>query len=371
MDWNSILDRLESYPWLSAEFAENSLLRWLIAGVTVLVAYFVLALLRSAIVSRLERISRSTANAWDDGVAQTLSATRSLTLLVVALFAASLWLALPDRVEHINQSVVIVTLLIQAALWGNVLLEFGIGQYMKKRLETDAASATMVSALSFVGRLILWSLVAMLALDNIGVDVTALVAGLGVGGIAVALAAQNILGDLFASLSIVLDKPFVLGDFIIVGDSMGTVEKIGLKTTRLRSISGEQLIFANNDLLTSRVRNFKRMYERRVVFGLGVTYQTSRDKLAAIPGMIREIVESQPQTRFDRSHFKEFSASSLDFETVYFVLTPDFTVYMDIQQAINLAIIDRFADAGIEFAYPTQSIFLERSGDGEGKGESA
>jgi len=208
--------------------------------------------------------------------------------------------------------------------------------------------------------LILWSVIVLMALENVGIDITALVAGLGVGGIAVALAVQNILGDLFASLSIVLDKPFVIGDFIIIGDYMGTVEHIGLKTTRIRSLSGEQLVFANNDLLQSRIRNFKRMYERRVVFNLGVVYQTPHEKLQKIPQIVREIIEQQHPVRFDRAHFKSFGDFSLNFEVVYWVQNPDYTVYMDIQQAINLEIYRRFAEEGIEFAYPTQSIFVEK-----------
>jgi len=188
------------------------------------------------------------------------------------------------------------------------------------------------------------------------------VASLGIGGIAVALAVQNILGDLFASFSIVLDKPFVIGDFIIVGDLMGTVERIGLKTTRLRSLSGEQIIFSNSDLLGSRVRNYKRMYERRISFSLGVAYETSAEQLERIPRMIEEIVSSQPKVRFDRSHFKSFGDFALVFETVYYILTPDYTAYMDAQQAINIAIARKFAEEGIRFAYPTQTIYLARDG---------
>jgi small-conductance mechanosensitive channel len=202
----------------------------------------------------------------------------------------------------------------------------------------------------------------LLILDNLGIDITALVAGLGVGGIAVALAVQNILGDLFASLSIVLDKPFAVGDFIIIDDYLGSVEHVGLKTTRLRSLSGEQLVMSNADLLSSRIRNYGRMYERRIVFSLGVTYQTPRDKLKKIPGIIRDAVEAQDQTRFDRSHFKGYGSFSLDFETVYHVLQPDYNLYMDIQQAVNFAIHERFEAEGIEFAYPTQTLFVERGG---------
>ena len=193
-------------------------------------------------------------------------------------------------------------------------------------------------------------------------DFTGILAGLGIGGLALALAVQNILGDLFASLSIVLDKPFVVGDFLAVGEHLGSVEKIGLKTTRLRSLSGEQLVFSNTDLLNSRVRNFGRMFERRVVFTLGVTYQTPRDKLKLIPRIIREAVEAQQNTRFDRSHFSQYGDFSLNFESVYYVLSRDYNQYMDIQQSIYLAIHEGFEAEGIEFAYPTQTLFLEHPG---------
>jgi len=217
-----------------------------------------------------------------------------------------------------------------------------------------------MSAFGFLARLALWTIIMFSALDNLGVNITALVAGLGVGGIAVALATQNILGDLFASFSIVLDKPFVIGDFIIVGECLGTVERIGLKTTRIRSLSGEQIIFSNSDLLGSRVRNFKRMYERRIVFSIGVIYQTSREQVAAIPAMLRESIEAQQMARFDRAHFKGFGDYALHFEAVYYVRSPDFTRYMDTQQAINLEIMRRFEEAGIEFAYPTQVVYVAR-----------
>ncbi len=204
-------------------------------------------------------------------------------------------------------------------------------------------------------------MILLLVLDNLGVNITALVAGLGVGGIAVALAMQTILGDLFASLSIVLDKPFVVGDFLIIGDLLGSVEYVGLKTTRLRSLSGEQLVFSNSDLLGSRIRNYGRMYERRVQFNIGVTYQTPRDRLVKIPQIIREAVEQQSDTRFDRSHFKEYGDFSLVFESVYYVMGPDYNKYMDIQQAINLHIHERFEQQGIEFAYPTQTLFVQQT----------
>jgi small-conductance mechanosensitive channel len=199
----------------------------------------------------------------------------------------------------------------------------------------------------------------LLMLDNLGINVTALVAGLGVGGIAVALAVQNILGDLFASLSIVLDKPFVIGDSITVDSYSGTVEHVGLKTTRIRSLGGEQLVFSNSDLLKARLRNFKHMQERRIVFSVGVLYQTPADKLEKIPALVKEIIEKAPRVRFDRAHLRDLGDSALIFEIVYWVLDPTYARYMDAQQSINLGLIRCFADEGIGFAYPSQSLFIE------------
>jgi len=215
-----------------------------------------------------------------------------------------------------------------------------------------------LSLLSFLGRVVLWALILLLMLDNLGINVTALITSLGIGGIAVALAVQNILGDLFAALSIAIDKPFVIGDFIVVGDALGTVEHVGLKTTRIRSLGGEQIVFSNNDLLTSRIRNYKRMQERRAVFTVGVTYGTPAEKLEQIAPLIREAIEAQDDVRVDRAHFKNLGAFALEFEAAYYVLKPDFSFLMDVQQAINLQLVRSFAQHGIEFAFPTQPLHI-------------
>lgn len=346
------------------QFYGNSAARWL-AALAVLFATIILFYLAKRILARRAvKLAERTQSGWDDAVVEAFRQTKWWFLLVLAAFCASL--VLSEQTAPFARTATILVLLLQAALWGNVLIGTGVQRHIKLRMEDDPARVTTVSALAFLGKLVLFAILLLLALDNLGIDVTALIAGLGVGGIAVALAVQNILGDLLASLSIVFDKPFVLGDFIIVGDQMGTVEKIGLKTTRIRSLSGEQLIFANNDLLQSRVRNFKRMYERRVVFSVGVTYQTPHARLQQIPVTLREIVESQERVRFDRAHFKQLGDSALIFEVVYYVLAPDYNLYMDIQQAINLAICERFEKLGVDFAYPTQTLYLEKSSTGEG-----
>ena len=348
--------------FLSTSIYDNPLRTWLIALLVAVVTVVVLRILQALGVRHIARLASQTETTWDDAFVELLRHTKLLFLLIVALFAGSLLLTLPERVRDIASAVVAIALLIQAGIWLNAAILFWVEDYRQRKLKEEPASVTTVSAMSFVGRLVLWSVILLLALDNLGVDVTALVAGLGVGGIAVALAVQNILGDLFASLSIVLDKPFTVGDFLIIEDYLGSVEYIGLKTTRMRSLSGEQLVFSNADLLGSRIRNYGRMFERRVAFNIGVTYQTPRDQLTRIPTIIREAVEAQESTRFDRSHFKEYGAFSLNFESVYYVLGPDYNTFMDIQQAINLHIHERFEQEGIEFAYPTQTLFLQRQG---------
>jgi small-conductance mechanosensitive channel len=347
---------------LDFRFMENTGEQWLLAAGIAVVFYVVFFIIKPVVRARLSRLAKRTETHWDDAVLDLLANTKSLALLIFALFFGSLALTLTDKVRTIILSVTLIALIVQGGLWASQLLHYWLKRSMEKRRKEDPGSVAALNVSSWVARLIIWSIVLLLILDNLGINITALVAGLGVGGIAVALAVQNILGDLFASLSIVLDKPFAVGDFIIIDDYLGSVENVGLKTTRLRSLSGEQLVMSNADLLSSRIRNYGRMYERRIVFNLGVTYQTPREKLKKIPGIIREAVESQEKTRFDRSHFKAYGDFSLDFETVYYVLEPDYNVYMDIQQSVNLAIHERFEQETIEFAYPTQTVYVERVG---------
>jgi small-conductance mechanosensitive channel len=338
----------------------NTFQRWLAAAAVFLIALIVLRLLKAFLARRTARWAEANASAWPAFLRGLIERTRTWFLLLAALYCGSRVLTLPEETASGLKTAAVVVLLLQAALWGNALLSFAVIHYSRQRLATDAASATTISVLGFLAKLALWALVILVALDNLGINVTALVAGLGIGGIAVALAAQNILGDLFASLSIMIDRPFVLGDSIAVDGFQGTVENIGVKTTRLRSLSGEELVFANGDLLKSRIRNYKRMTERRVQFTVGVAYQTPHAKLAQLPALLREIVESQSPIRFDRAHFKALGDSSLVFEVVYVVLTPGYQQFMDIQQAINLAILERFEQQQIEIAYPTQTVLLAR-----------
>ncbi len=353
--------------FLAYPFINNALQNWLISLIiSVLVVFLIHTILRVGI-SRLAKLAKETTTIWDDAVIDALSHTRGLFVLIIAIFAGSLFLTFPERIHQLIYTVTSIALILQGGLWINNVVLYWLKHEGQRRRKIDPATVSTVSAIGFIGRMLLWMLVALLLLDNLGVDVTALVAGLGVGGIAVALAVQNILSDLFASLSIVLDKPFAVGDFLIIDEHMGAVENVGLKTTRIRSLSGEQLVFSNTDLLKSRIRNYGRMFERRVVFKFGVTYQTPRDKLKMIPVIVREAIEAQDKIRFDRAHFQAYGASSLDFEIVYYVLAPDYNLYMDIQQAINLSIHERFEQEGIEFSYPTQTVYVKRADSESGR----
>jgi small-conductance mechanosensitive channel len=349
-------------PFLNQTFLGNSISQWLLALGVTLVLFLFLRLVASALIRRLQSLSRRTRPELDDFLVELLRKTRGLFIILIALWAGSLSLTLPPIYETWFRRGLGIGLLVQGALWATGVVNYFLVRYRRRQTEEDPGMATALGALGFVAKAVVWAVFLLLILQNLGVEITALLAGVSVSGIAVALAVQNVLGDLLGSLSIALDKPFVIGDFIVVDEYSGTVEHVGLKSTHIRSVSGEQLVLSNSDLLNSRIRNYKRMQERRAVFTLGVTYDTPAEKLEAIPGMVREVVEKQEQTRFDRCHFNNFGDFSLEIETVFYMTVPDYDVFMDVQQAINLELYRRFAQEGIEFAFPTQTLHVQKEG---------
>jgi len=346
---------------LKQEYFENTVEQWLIALGIAIVLTIVLFLLNSQLIKSLKKFANTTDTDLDNLFADLLAKTNLFLLLLISLYVGSLYLNLNDPITNIRRSIIFITVLFQVGIWTSAI----ISHYLEKKIlgETfkTGSKVTQLKALGFVFKIFIWITIVLLIVSNLGFNVTTLITGLGIGGIAIALALQNVLGDVIASLSIILDKPFEVGDFIVVDDDMGVVEDIGLKTTRLKSISGEQLIFSNNDLLQSRIKNYKRMNDRRILFALGVVYETPYEKLVEIPDLLKEIVTEEPKTRFDRAHFKSYGDFSLNFEIVYYVLRPDYIDYINAQQNINLAIFKRFQEEGIEFAYPTQTLILNKN----------
>ncbi len=352
-----------NFDQLSIETLTNILknggpIAWALVVGAALLLSFVLKIVIAILADRAQRFTKLTRGDWDDVIVECLRKTGAITIFV---WATHLLLPLthpPANLSKISKVTVVIVSCLQVIQWGICAITIWRNDLLKRKADTQSSLA----AISLLGTALKGLLVIaaiLVALSNLGVDVGALVAGLGVGGIAVALAAQNVLGDLLASLSIVLDKPFVVGDFIVVGSDNGTVETIGVKTTRVRSLSGEELIFSNKDLLESRVRNFKRMSDRRVVLTFGVTYSTPREKLNEIPNWIQEIVTRDSKLRFDRVHLSSLGESAINYELVFIVLDPDYNAYMNIQQRILLEVIGKFEEEEVEFAFPSRTIYLQ------------
>lgn len=351
------MEDLQSYV-LATEIYGNSLLQWSVAILCALTLYVGLLWVRGALVGRLTRSGSHQTHLVKQLVGTIARTTRQFFLIALALAVIEYIAVLPPRAAATVSAIVTIATMLQVGLWCTGLLGLWITRYLVHKEAQDPESASAGQIIRLLCLVAIWSAILLLTLSNFGVDITGLVAGLGIGGVAIAFALQSILRDLFASLAIVLDKPFVVGDFIIFGENLGSVERIGLKTTRVRSLWGEQITVSNDDLLNSRVRNYKRMAERRISFNVTVTYETPVDKLERIPEFIRDIIESVERTRFDRCHVAAFEQHGPRIETVFYVLSPDYNIYMDIQQRINLNIARRFEEEGIAFAYPTQRLLF-------------
>ena len=343
----------------AVELGGNTILAWTVAVLLFLAVFSTLLAVRHVLVRRLQRAPRTTTGI-DDLLADGVAHTWRLVMAVVALYLAAGVLSLPAGLALVIRRLFAIAVFAQVGIWVSRTIDFIVKRHVQEQREAGQTTrATLIALFSFFAQLLLWTIVFLLGLENLGVDVTAMVAGLGIGGIAIGLALQNVLKDTFASLAIILDKPFVEGDVIAVENMTGTVEHIGLKTTRLRSVDGEQIVFGNDDLLTSRVRNFARLRERRILLAFGLAHGTPPDLVAQVPGWVREIVEAQELARFERAHLKALSATALEFEAVYHVLVPDHGVAMDLQHAVDLALLRRLDEAGVELAHPAQPVKAE------------
>lgn len=349
--------------WLDEVVLGSPLRSWAMAAAAFAGVLLLLPVIRGLVIARVRRIREEDRPPWAQLLLLLITRTRPLWIFVAALYAAEHFLDLPERVGRVSTAVIVVVAWLQAAVWGVAMIEFLLRK-RQARLETegDARQSGSVTVLMFVARIVLFGMALLLALDNLGVNITALVAGLGIGGIAIALAVQTILGDLLASLSITLDKPFVEGDWLRIDDIEGTVEHIGVKSTRLRSVSGEQVILSNADLLKSRVRNMGRMPERRALFQLGVAYETSPALLAEVSKLVEQAVAGVAGTRFEYCALRGFGDSALQYEVVYFVPDPATARYkfVAIGDEVNRRIHEAFSRRGIAFAYPTRTVIVRQ-----------
>lgn len=345
---------------LPPTLSENSGWLWLIVIAAAFGLTAVFKIVLKFLSKYLRKLALRTTSIWDDVGVDLIDGIKPFILFILILYLLSQGLTQFKWAHPVLNTLAVVCCALQIAIWGLYIIQTWHKSVLARKIQQEPSSAAAFGLLYTGIRVSFVITLVLISLSNLGINITALLTGLGVGGIAVALAAQNVLGDLLASLSIVLDKPFVVGDFIVAGNEKGTVENIGLKTTRLRSLSGEELIFSNKDLLESRVQNFKRMWVRRVVQKFGVTYSTPADRLEAIPVWVKEIVETQPLLKFDRCHFFSYGSSSLDFELVFFVSDSEYNVYMDLQQKVLIAIFKKFEANKISFAFPTQTIQVEQ-----------
>tara|TARA_B100002051_G_scaffold274234_1_gene314883 strand:+ start:6656 stop:7768 length:1113 start_codon:yes stop_codon:yes gene_type:complete len=336
----------------------------LVAGGIIFVALtLIFWFVRMVVLLRVKALAAKTKTNLDDAVIGIVSSVRAWVYTLVSLYAALQVFEFGELTTKIITGIFLFAVVWQLIEMASSLIRFLARNFLEKDEDGDGQidpnSATASHLVTLMSKIVLWALGSLFVLSNLGIEVTSLIAGLGIGGVAIAFALQGVLSDLFASFSLYFDKPFRIGDFIVIGSDSGTVERIGIKTTRIRTLQGEELVVSNNELTTARVQNFKKMDERRIVTQFGITYETAQEKVHVIPKMVENIFADLDGGRFDRAHFTSFGDSALIFEVVYHVESSDYTEYLNIQQAFNFDLMKRFAEEGIEFAYPTQTIYTK------------
>lgn len=345
----------------SQVFLGNTLKDWTIAIGIIIVTFFVLRIARNIVLKRLKVWSQRTNTQFDDFLISLINRFVIPFLYILGVYWGIQYLSLSDKVGKVVKVVLLFTSTFFIIRLIATTISYFINSYVGAHIEQETRRK-QARGIIVLANILVWAIGILFLIDNLGYNITTIITGLGIGGVAIALASQAVLGDLFSYFVIFFDKPFEIGDFIIIGDKMGSVEYVGIKTTRIRSLSGEQLIFSNTDLTNSRVHNYKRMEKRRVVFSFRISYNTPMEKVSRIPGIVKKIIEAQPDSQFDRAHLFSFGDFSFNFEVVYNVLSPDYNLYMDRQQAINLEMVKAFEQESIRFAYPTQNLIIGNGG---------
>ncbi|MBU0974220.1 mechanosensitive ion channel family protein [Patescibacteria group bacterium] len=346
---------LSQFPtYLQIVWLNNTIADYLLALIFLVGLLIGFKIFKKIVIHNLVEWAQKSQTDFDDFLVKMIKSINSFFYLYLTFYLSSRLLDWQNLNQWLEVGL-IIWLVIEISSKIIIAIEYVVQKYSK-----DKKNKAPINAIKKISVGMVWLVGILLILSNLGINITALTTGLGIGGIAVALAMQNILGDLFSSFSIYFDKPFEVGDYIVLGDESGTVEKIGIKTTRIKALQGEEIVIANNDLTNARIHNYKRMKLRRSTFNIGVTYDTPQEKLAQIPQLINEIIQSVKLTKVDRVHFASFGNSSLNFSVVYFIESSEYNVFMDIQQEINLKIIEKFAKEKIEFAFPSQTIYLAK-----------
>jgi len=350
------------YVFLSYEFFGNTVSQYLFSGAVFLVVFTGLKLFKIGILLRLRQLAKRTKNDFDDLLIEILYSIGNPLYLLLSAGIAFQFIQEPVAIKTLGYWIAFGVIVYSVVRALSSVVDYFFENVVKKRLaEGDRLDPSIVRLLGKALKGIIWVMAILLVAQNLGFNITALVAGLGIGGVAIAFALQGVLSDVFASFSIYFDKPFQTGDFIIMGEDMGTVKHIGIKTTRIEALAGEELIVSNKELTEARIHNYRGFAKRRMTFGFGVTYETPSEKIKAIPQMVRDIIENIEKAEINRIHFTDFGDSSLNFEAVYYITSGDFTVHKDIQQEVNFALKERFEQEGIEFAYPTQTLYVHKN----------
>ncbi len=347
---------------LAYNFFGNSVKEYLLALLVFVLTIVVLKIFKNVIIKKLKKLADHTKTEIDDLIIKVIESVGWPFYVLLALLLSFQFIQVTDILEKALGYLVIIIVTYYVIKAIQELIGYGTQKaIVKRQKENKEADVTNIKTLSTILKVTMWIVAVLLILSNLGYNVSTLIAGLGIGGIAIALALQNILTDIFASFSIYFDKPFQVGDFLIIGDDLGVVKKIGIKTTRLESLWGQEIVLSNKELTSTRINNYKKMRKRRVHFKFGVVYETLTEKLKRIPAMVKKIFDRIELADLDRIHFKEFGDFSLNFEVAYYVAMGDYNKYMDVQQEINLAIKQEFEKEGIEFAYPTQTVFVNKA----------
>lgn len=341
-------------------FWGNTVLDYLIASGGIVLAFFIAKLIRNVAVQKLKQLTARTHTLADDLLIGAIEKFLVPFVYLLVNYTIIKQLKLSAKIEQVLHVALVVVITFYSIRLINFLIHAGVQLYMQQKNEPPER-VKQLNGILLVLKVFVWLAGFIILIDNLGYDMTTLIAGLGVGGIAIALAAQNILGDLFSYFVIFFDKPFEVGDFINMNGHAGTVEKIGIKTSHVRSPDGQQLVMPNAELVKSVINNFKRLERRRVLIQIGVVYYTKAAKLRKIPSIVEEVIAKLEMAEFDRAHLKTFGDFSLNFEVSYFVLSADFKIYMDTNHEICLQIFERFEEEGIEFAFPTQTLFVEKN----------